>query len=143
MNGGKRLQRRDQLVLGGLIEALEGEKVSDETLRTVRARARNLPTMLRRHGPIQVLLFLQAKGGGEGSVDDRSLAGWLIQGLRKVLFIRPKIDAAEYAKDLAGLPLAEYLIHWRTSVDAASWLKRLIEARTERFVPPGGQAHGA
>lgn len=125
------LRRRDQQVVAKLVEILDRQKA--KRLQEARARARSLPTMLRRHGPIPVLLFLQSKEGA-----DPELARWLIQGLAAVL---PEVDDKpdDYAQRLAGMPLNRYLLHWQTSVEAAGWLKRLIEART----PAAGSSGGA
>lgn len=129
-----RLRRPDQLVVERLVRELTG--VGDPVLLEVRARARSLPTMLRRHGPIQVLLFLESKGKDDGDSSDRRLARWLRSGVDAVLPLGHVTTPIAYAQDLAGRPLNEYLFHWQTCVEVAAWLKRLVEARTHR----GGRA---
>lgn len=120
MNGG--LHRRDQIAVAKLTELLEGATAT--TLKAARARARSLPTMLRRHGPISVLLFLDSKGGSDGDV-----GRWLVGGLRALVDVTAD-DPKAYAGTLSRLPLEEYLIHWRSAVELATWLKRMIDART-------------
>lgn len=125
------LRRPDQLVVERLVGELQG--VPDQQLLDARARARSLPTMLRRHGPIQVLLFLESKGKDDGDSADRRLAGWLRAGVDAVLPLGPVATTpTRYAEDLARRPLNEYLFHWQTCVEVAAWLKRLVEARTHK-----------
>jgi hypothetical protein len=108
---------------------------SERDLLEVRARARSLPTMLRRHGPIPVLLFLAGKTGAE-----HDLGTWLLEGISSVLpeVAGQKGELEEYAGSLATLPLERYLLHWQTGVQAAGWLKRLVEARCPQAGPGGG-----
>lgn len=134
------LRRPDQKVVERLVSALGG--TSDEQLLAVRARARSLPTMLRRHGPIQVLLFLQAKAGDDGTSSDRRLAAWLLEGIASLLPPPPHEDATAYATRLAGMALDGYLLHWQTSIEVSAWLKRLIEARTHKAPPSGSPPLG-
>jgi hypothetical protein len=126
------LRRPDQLVVERLVRELTG--VGDKALLEVRARARSLPTMIRRHGPIQVLLFLESKGKDDGASPDRQLAGWLRAGVDAVLPLGEAATPTGYAEQLAARPLDEYLFHWQTCVEVAAWLKRLVEARTYQAV---------
>ena len=127
-------QRVDQLVVARLVEVLDR---SERDLLEVRARARSLPTMLRRHGPIPVLLFLAGKTSAE-----HDLGEWLLEGISSVLpeVTGDKDELEDYAKSLATLPLERYLLHWQTAVEAAGWLKRLVEARCPDSRPSGGAA---
>lgn len=134
MSTARPLRRRDQQVVARFADVVpkDGKK-----LKEVRARARSLPTMLRRHGPIPVLLFLQSKKGEKGKAVEPKLADWLLEGMSAVL-PEVKKEPNQYARELAGMPLPRYLLHWQTSVEAAGWLKRLIEARA----PAPGSAGG-
>lgn len=129
------LRRRDQQVVAKLVEVLPPK--GSEDLTKARARARSLPTMLRRHGPIPVLLFLESKKNEKETAIEPRLGHWLLAGMAAVL---PEVGEkpAEVAKTLAEMPLERYLMHWQTSVETAAWLKRLIEARTEAPGSSGG-----
>lgn len=127
-------RRLDQLMVARLVEVLNA---SERDPLDVRARARSLPTMLRRHGPVPVLLFLAGKEGG-----DRELGDWLLEGIAAVLHEVDSQTLEGYAKSLAGMSLEHYLLHWQTAVEAAGWLKRLVEARSPEVVPAGGRSGG-
>lgn len=132
MKPSKPAHRRDQRLVAKLVEILDRGKLD---LSAARARARNLPTMLRRHGPIPVLLFLASKDGS-----DAALAECLIEAVSEILSDAEGARPEGYATKLAGMPLSRYLLHWQTSVEAAGWLKRLIEARCEAAQPVGSAA---
>lgn len=132
MRPGQTVQRRDQRLVATLVEILDREKHS---LTGVRARARSLPTMLRRHGPIPVLLFLASKDG-----NDRALADWLLEAVSEVLGVDKGAAPEAFATELARMPLNRYLLHWQMSIEAAGWLKRLIEARCEPDRSSGSRA---
>lgn len=110
-------------------------------LEAVAARSQALPALLRRHGPVQVLLFLAAKGdaesnGGAGDrLDDRALATWLVEGVEAALgegaTTEVVQDLAPYAESLAGMDLPAYLLRWEVAVEVAGWIKMLIAARLE------------
>lgn len=136
MSSSEPVRRVDQLVVGCLAEIVPRER---SELLDVRARARSLPTMLRRHGPVQVLLFLAAKDDA-----DRKLGTWLLDGIATVLpeagEHKDKLDG--YAGFLATVPLERYLLHWQTAVEVAGWLKRLVEARCPQDRSSGGPTGG-
>ena len=135
-------QTRDQRVVETLTHLLN--QVGDAgMLEKARARARALPAMLRRHGLMQVLLFLDSKGAANGdsaasTQNDGELARWLVAGLTSTL--EPEepdspaapIEPAAYAQELAGVDLFTYLKRWETAVEVSGWLKMLIEARCPR-----------
>jgi len=125
MNG-DRLHTREQRIVATLEQVLPN---GEGGLEKARARARNLPALIRRHGPLQTILFLQAK---EGS--DRKLAGWLLAGTRAALGQDSEEgtggDPVAFATNLAGLDPSTYLLRWEAALEAATWLKLLVEART-------------
>lgn len=137
---GPQLRRPDQRVVERLVRELEGASPSD--LLELRARARSLPTMLRRHGPIRVLLFLESKGKDSGESADRRLARWLRAGIDAVLPLDALPTPIRYAEHLAERPLSEYLLHWQTAVEVAAWLKRLVEARTHTTLAQAAAGSG-
>ncbi len=99
----------------------------ESALKECRARALDLPAMLRRHGLMHVLLFLASK---EGS--DSRLAGFLYQGISAALAEEAdQRTVVQYAESLAGMELPLYLLHWEAAQQAATWLKLLVEARTK------------
>lgn len=120
----ERLTSREQRIVARLQARVPRDA---QGLKALRARALDLPAMLRRHGLMHVLLFLAGK---EGS--DRDLAGLLHQGIVAAL-----ADPAagqiltDYAEGLAGMELPTYLLHWEAAQESATWLKLLVEARTK------------
>jgi CRISPR-associated protein (Cas_Cmr5) len=124
MSSDERVQTREQRIVGSLQQALPHDEAA---LRSFRARALDLPAMLRRHGLMHVLLFLAGK---EGS--DRQLAGLLHQGIAAALGkAAGPAEMAKYAESLAGMEMPVYLLHWEAAQQSATWLKLLIEARTK------------
>lgn len=135
MNGTTQ-QTREQRIVFSLQSALPAEA---EKLKKLRARALDLPAMLRRHGLMHVLLFLCGK---EGS--DRDLAGYLHRGIAAVVGPeQAKADANAYATSLPGLELPLYLLHMEAAQQSATWLKLLVEARTKTPAPPRDETPGS
>lgn len=151
MNGAPHLTREQRIV-----ECLAKRLPPDLAgLEPLESRAQALPAMLRRHGPVQVLLFLAGKGsrkengnGGAGS-PDRELALRLVEGIAAGLDTGDELaqaaaarapgaddeegtsSLAGYAEWLARQDLAAYLLRWEVAVETAGWLKMLIVARIE------------
>jgi hypothetical protein len=139
---------REQRIVDLLARRLPADA---ERLEGVEARSQALPALLRRHGPVQVILFLAAKGGAErngGSGDrpnDRDLASWLVAGTgaalgRQEAATEDSQDLASYAEGLAGKDLPAYLLHWEIAVEVAGWIKMLIGARLETGKQPPTEA---
>jgi hypothetical protein len=124
MTGLEVSRTRDQRVVECLAEELPPDPGK---LEAVRARARSLPAMLRRHGLLQVLLFLDSHATERPA--DGQLARWLVSGITTALGQKKAGDPAEYAARLAGTELFNYLLCWETAVEVAGWLKMLVEAR--------------
>lgn len=120
----ERLTSREQRIVARLQESVPRESPG---LKALRARALDLPAMLRRHGLMHVLLFLAGK---EGS--DRELADLLHQGIEAALdHPTAAQNVTGYAEDLAAMEFPTYLLHWEAAQESATWLKLLIEARTK------------
>jgi len=123
------MMTREQRIVACLQDALPREAPA---LKALRARALDLPAMLRRHGLMHVLLFLAGKQGS-----DRELADFLYQGIGAALgeeLMAP--DVRRYAESLAGLDLPLYLLHGEAAQESAAWLKLLVEARTRVTATP-------
>jgi hypothetical protein len=133
---GTNQQTREQRIVACLQGALPTDA---QKLKKFRARALDLPSMLRRHGLMHVLLFLNGK---EGS--DRELAGFLHQGIEAA--VGPDQAAASahaYAERLPGMELPLYLLHMEAAQQSATWLKLLVEARTKAPAPPRDETAGS
>lgn len=140
---------REQRIVEGLQKELPSK--GDE-LTAVVPRAHSLPALLRRHGPVQALLFLAGKPG-----PDEQLAKWMITGISSALntteiataareLNRTEPSIATYAEWLATRPLAAYLLRREAAVEVAGWLKLFIVARTEEAknkTQPFGASDGA
>ena len=124
MNGNDRPATREQRIM----KRLEGMVPREESsLKDLRARALDLPSMLRRHGLMHVLLFLASKQGS-----DSQLAGFLYQGIFAALNeAAGNLTVVQYAESLAAMELPLYLLHWEAAQQSATWLKLLVEARTK------------
>lgn len=120
------LQTRQQRIVRRLEERLRGQD-----LTSLRSRARSLPAMLQRHGPHQVLLFLQSKE----DKSERELANLLCAGVAVSLDLEnegaPAGRPEDLVEELGGLDVFESMIYRDAALESAAWLKRLIEARTE------------
>ncbi len=133
---GERISSREQRIVTSLQERVPREA---QDLKALRARALDLPAMLRRHGLMHVLLFLAGKGES-----DQQLANLLRQGIAAALDERAADpDTTRYAENLAGMELPSYLLHWEAAQESATWLKLLVEARTKTIpaalsTPVGG-----
>lgn len=135
-NQGERISSREQRIVACLQERVPRDA---QSLKALRARALDLPAMLRRHGLMHVLLFLAGK---EGS--DHQLADLLHQGITAALdepVNHP--NTTTYAEGLAAMELPTYLLHWEAAQESATWLKLLVEARTKSIpaalsTPVGG-----
>lgn len=116
---------REQRIVDRLVVLLPSDAPS---LAGVEARSQALPALLRRHGPVQVLLFLSAKAG-----NDARLAEWLTQGVQAALgeTNATHLDPGREAEQLARMELAAYLLRWEIALEVAAWLKMLIGARLE------------
>jgi hypothetical protein len=79
---------REQRIVDRLCQVLP---VEPRHLEPLDPRSQALPAMLRRHGPVQVLLFLAAKGTRKAEskkaeeYTDRHLGLWLVQGMEAAL----------------------------------------------------------
>lgn len=110
-----------------LVECLEKHLPPElGRLEALRPRALDLPAMLRRQGPMQVLLFLSGK-----EAEDAEIAETLLQGIHAALGESAPAGAKEYAEGLASFDFTRYLLHAQAAIDAASWLKLLVEARVK------------
>ena len=146
MNGTAVHLSREQRIVDGLTQALEAQGVAG--LIKVKARSQALPAMLRRHGPVQTLLFLAGKSKAEEHGSDGTLAEWLVAGISSALDTTERNLAGEqpgqpatldrYATWLARQELASYLLRWEAAIEVSGWLKMLIAARTPK--ENGGQA---
>jgi len=126
-----RLSSREQRVVAQLQESVPRDA---QGLKALRARALDLPAMLRRHGLMHVLLFLAGK---EGS--DQRLAELLHQGIAAALDEPATLpNVTGYAEGLAAMEFPTYLLHWEAAQESATWLKLLVEART-KTVPAVGE----
>jgi hypothetical protein len=136
MNGDDRPATREQRI----VRCLEGMLPREESgLKDLRARALDLPSMLRRHGLMHVLLFLASKQGSDGE-----LAGFLYQGIFAALSEDAgNLTMVEYAERLAAMELPLYLLHWEAAQQSATWLKLLVEARTKSARSVAGAASAA
>lgn len=124
MNGAGLLKTREQRIVACLQSALPQDV---QSLKALRARALDLPAMLRRHGLMHVLLFLAGKQGS-----DRDLANFLYRGIAAALDEPLNAnDVRAYGESLAGLEFPLYLLHGEAAQESATWLKLLIEARTK------------
>lgn len=139
MNGQTVHFSREQRIVDGLTRALEDHSV--ETLGKAKARSQALPAMLRRHGPVQTLLFLSGKAEDHDS--DAKLADWLVAGVSAALDTRerelaagvpgqPSVSLSHYASWLARQELVSYLLRWEAAIEVSGWLKMLIAARTPK-----------
>ncbi len=128
---------REQRIVGRLVQSLPG---NPDKLKAIEARSQALPALLRRHGPVQVLLFLSARRSDEnGGLRDRDLAGWLVEGVDAALGNTRALTSADLAKEaeaLATMELAPYLRRWEIAIEVAGWLKMLIGARVEEAKQP-------
>jgi hypothetical protein len=119
-----RLTSREQRIVACLQERVPRE---GQGLKALRARALDLPAMLRRHGLMHVLLFLAGKGGC-----DSELADLLHQGIAAALADPATAqNVTVYAEGLAVVEFPTYLLHWEAAQESATWLKLLVEARTK------------
>ena len=130
-----------------IVTRLEAELPRDPgALKGAAARAHSLPALLRRHGPVQALLFLAGKQG-----TDQDLATWIVAGISSAIgsdelaaaaryVRRPEAALPDYATFLAGLQPAAYLLRREAAVEVAGWLKLLIVARTEGAKTPAPAA---
>lgn len=138
MNGEGALPTREQRIVDHLANCLPADPAM---LERTSARAHSLPALLRRHGPVQTLLFLVGKG--ERYSSDAQLAGWLVSGVSAALGT-DELGLAQatpqglrpYPVWLARRPLPAYLLRWEAMVEVAGWLKMLIAARTEAGARP-------
>lgn len=135
---------REQRIVRELTETIPTEAAR---LKPVTSRARSLPAMLRRHGPVQTLMFLAAKAArlndseaAAGRLHDGSLAEWLVQGTQSALNQASATVPTDYATSLASMALPRYLLHWEAAIESATWLKRIVEARTKAGTPNGQDA---
>lgn len=119
----ERISTREQRIVASLQERVPRD---EQSLKALRARALDLPAMLRRHGLMHVLLFLAGKGGS-----DSQLADLLREGIAAALAERADAETTRYAEGLAGMELPSYLLHWEAAQESATWLKLLVEARTK------------
>jgi CRISPR type III-B/RAMP module-associated protein Cmr5 len=127
------LKTRDQRIVKRLQESLAGEQTA-AGLDAFRSRALDLPTMLRRNGLMHTLLFLAGK-----KPTDVALARVLRAGIAAGLNEHAEDEPSAYARDLAGVDLSTYLLHWEVAVETAAWLKLLVEAdHSERTVGGAG-----
>jgi CRISPR type III-B/RAMP module-associated protein Cmr5 len=123
MSDHERLQSREQRIVGNLEEELPTDK---ERLKPLRARALDLPAMVRRHGLMQVLLFLLGK-----EKEDSQLARHLVRGIGAALDEAANEGPEPYAESLAAMDLPLYLLHTEAALETANWLKLLVVARLE------------
>lgn len=117
---------RDQRI----VAAYEADNAILSPGARLRSRVLDLPAMLRRHGLLQVISFLDAKKGKSAS--DGEVAKLLRVGIGRALETEEGTeDLGTYRKTLSELDLADYLRHQEAAVVAASWLKLLVEAHPQ------------
>lgn len=134
---------REQRIVALLVDRLPSDA---GRLEAVEARSQALPALLRRHGPVQVILFLAAKGAenngaGGDRPGDRHLASWLVAGIAAAVEGERAVpeasqDLAAYSAGLAAMSLPAYLLHWEIAIEVAGWIKMLIGARLEESKQP-------
>jgi len=140
---------REQRIVDRLVQALPDAA----RLGAMEARAQALPALLRRHGPVQVLLFLAAKGaGGDAARIERAdleLSRCLVAGIEAALAGEtaaagetPAENVARYAEELAAKPLPAYLLRWEIALEVAGWIKMLVGARRAQSIAGSGAAPG-
>lgn len=144
---------REQRIVDRLVLRLPAsERLA--ALEAMEGRAQALPALLRRHGPVQVLLFLTAKGSGDESGRERSdleLARCLVTGIEAAFggesatgdAAAPEDDIARYAEELAEKPLSAYLLRWEVALEVAGWIKLLVGARRQQSAAARAGAAGS
>jgi len=105
-----------------LVEALS----NPERLASVagHARVQSLPTLLQRHGLLQVVAFLHAKAAdhkAKTAAPDQILLDILGDAMRAV---EPRATLS--LVDLAKAPAAHYTYLYELAHDAAFWLARMV-----------------
>lgn len=114
--------------------------LSSYKLEDLKGRAARLPSMFQRHGPLQVMLYLQSK-----SDEDHALGQWVWKVLKEInpgsplvkvdLFNNKKVDIKlnvrvmmELFKTVSEQPIQLRLRDQAACAEIATWLYRTIAA---------------
>lgn len=132
------MQTREQMILSALATQLPP---TDACVRLRKeSKLRQLPSMLLRHGPVQVVVYLQSKGRDSDFKPDQALLELYLAVLQRVLVSMGRdsplralrFDKAVTNDDFERLsrqPLADRIADQTLCVEVANWLNRSIEAR--------------
>ena len=126
------IQTREQRI----VRALAAIKHTDKAWLEMRSRARSLPALFLRHGPLQVFVYLEGKDNKE----DPRLAEVVKTILGAISTGAAVLDKENPYKAVADQPLPDRLAEQAACAEIATWVMRHIEIVWQEARPrTGGQ----